>query len=347
MGKRPIIIAGPCSAESEEQIQRTACEIARIGVPIFRAGLWKPRTSPGSFEGVGEVGIEWLKQVKNSRAINVATEVATATQIRKVVESGINMMWIGARTTSNPFVMQELSNYLKTLPKGRLDDITIMIKNPINYDIKLWVGAIERIKMSGVKNIWLILRGFTPSGKSLYRNIPYWSVISKMKSIYPECLILCDPSHIAGDKKYILDLSEKALQMGADGLMIECHRSPMDSLTDKAQQISPSELEVLLAEVNNIPASANPSLIDDIRLEIDDIDECILNLLGHRMDLSKKIAKAKLDESVNIDQPEREKEVVSSRLSYGARIGLNASFISDVMNVIINESKGIQAQTFT
>lgn len=345
MTKNPIIIAGPCSAESKDQIQKISTELNRMGIPIFRAGLWKPRTQPGSFEGVGEKGIEWLKEIQSSSPINVATEVATVSQMEKVLEQGIDVVWIGARTTSNPFAMQELSNYLKTLPTEKLDEITIMIKNPLNYDIKLWAGAVERIKQSGVKKIWLILRGFTPCGKSVYRNTPFWSSIHKMKTLYPECIIIIDPSHIAGDKKYVLELSRKALRMGADGLMIECHVAPQNSFTDKAQQITPLELEFLLAEVKDISESSTSEL-ESLRTEIDDIDECILNLLAKRMDISIEIGKEKRRIGNNVTQPQREMSVMIDRLSYGSRIGLRAQFTAELMNQIINESKAIQVEEY-
>ncbi|MBO7317452.1 MAG: 3-deoxy-7-phosphoheptulonate synthase, partial [Bacteroidales bacterium] len=234
--KRPLIIAGPCSAESEEQTLETARMLAAMGIKIFRAGIWKPRTKPGCFEGVGSVGLPWLKRVKQETGMYTATEVATVQHVEDALHAGVDLLWIGARTTANPFLMQLIADALRGV------DIPVLVKNPVNPDLELWIGAIERLYNAGIKQIGVIHRGFTSYDKHLYRNLPHWHIPIELRRRLPHISIFCDPSHIGGNCQLIAPLSQQAMDLGYDGLIIESHCNPSEALSDAQQQVTPNEL---------------------------------------------------------------------------------------------------------
>jgi len=266
-----LIISGPCGAETREQVLETARQIAEIGkVQVFRAGVWKPRTRPGGFEGMGVKALQWLKEVKARTGLKVMVEVATQIHVEKCLESGVDMLWIGARTTSNPFSVQEIAWALKGV------DIPVLVKNPLNPDLNLWVGAIERIHKAGIKKIAAVHRGFFPLEKTRFRNNPGWEIAIELKSMFHELPVICDPSHMSGDVAWIEELSQKALDLNMDGLMIECHFDPVNALCDAKQQVIPKQLGEILGHLKHrAETSDDPQFQDvlkDIRNQIDDID---------------------------------------------------------------------------
>lgn len=339
--KTPIIIAGPCSAENREQVLTTCEELASLGITICRAGAWKPRTKPGNFEGHGEKALAWLKEVKERTGNLIATEVANASQTELAIKNGLYVLWIGARTTGNPFSVQEIADYLSTLSKEDKERLLVLIKNPISPDVELWAGAYERIKGSGIDNIGIIHRGFTPTGPSRTRNTPNWSVAIEMHRRYPKALFICDPSHLTGDKSLIQEYSQTAINVGFDGLMIECHCNPESALSDKNQQITPKELKDLLENLKLCYESDCKDL-DILRSEIDSIDTQILDLLSIRMGISKRIAEVKKKARLPIMQPERCAEVIGSRAIHGMRIGLDKDFVTSLYGLIHDESVNTQ-----
>lgn len=339
-----LIIAGPCSAESEKQVLLTAHEIAKCEkVKLFRAGIWKPRTAPGNFEGVGEKGLNWLKKVKEQTSLLTTTEVATPEHVEACFknEGAVDVLWIGARTTANPFSVQALADALQGV------DIPVMVKNPLHPDIKLWVGAIERLKKAGIKNIAAIHRGFSPFEDTSLRNIPKWELAIEIKSIFPEMLVINDPSHISGKRKYIKEISQKALDLNLDGLMIETHISPDDALSDAKQQLTPSSLSQLLQELKFRKTSLNSSefinKLDQYRDQIDSIDYQLLELLAKRMDIVKEIGKYKINNNVTIFQLKRWLNITRTRKEFGESIGLDEQFIKKMLQLVHRES--IRQQT--
>jgi len=332
------LIAGPCSAESREQVLSTAKEIDSIdGIKWFRAGIWKPRTRPNQFEGVGDKGLSWLKEVKKTTSLKTMTEVATPFHIEKCLESGIDGIWIGARTTTNPFYIQELSESLKGV------DIPIFIKNPLNPDIKLWIGAIERIKASGAKNIYAIHRGFSFADNGIYRQTPYWKMPIELKRLMPDIPIICDPSHIAGQASLVREISQSAINIGLNGLMIEVHNKPEEALTDSSQQITPSDLSTLLKELiipQNIIENINP--IFTIREEIDSLDFELINIIKQRMGLAIEIARIKKEKNIPILQVKRLDEMIIKRIEKTQGTILDKDFIKDIFESIHQESIRIQ-----
>lgn len=327
------VISGPCSAESEAQLFCTAGELRENGISVLRAGLWKPRTFPGSFEGVGAEGLPWLKRVKDELGMKVATEVANEKHVRQCLDAGVDMLWIGARTTANPFQVQEIADALKGT------DIPVLVKNPINPDISLWIGALERLNQAGIRKLGVIHRGFSTLGNSKYRNDPQWQLAIELRSIYPQMPFFCDPSHISGDKKYIREVSQRALDLGLDGLMIESHCSPETALSDKKQQLSPVELKTLLSEQLIVRDSDSTSEqwrkgIDQLRAQIDIIDESILIALSERMKVSREIGRYKKENNVAILQTSRWDTVLAGVIEKGRAMGLSEDFISSVFNSI-------------
>lgn len=278
----PIIIAGPCSAESEEQVFSTAQALKAGGVNIFRAGIWKPRTRPNSFEGVGVEGLPWLQRVQRELGMKVAIEVASAQHVREALAAGVDILWIGARTTPNPFLMQEIADAL------RGTDTPVLVKNPVNPDMGLWIGALERLNQAGLSRLGIILRGFTPFSKMRYRNDPQWSLFLEMRKRYPEMLVICDPSHISGRREYIPALAQQALDLGFDGLMIESHVCPQSALSDNDQQLTPSDL---LALLDTLTVSEDcTAKAYELRATIDMLDDALLDTLRRRIALSRKAA---------------------------------------------------------
>lgn len=338
----PLIIAGPCSAETESQIMTTAAEIAALGqVKIFRSGIWKPRTRPGNFEGVGEEGLKWLQQAKQEFGLLTAVEVANEEHVKLAVKYGIDVLWIGARTTSNPFSVQELADCLKGY------DGPVLVKNPINPDINLWVGALERLYKTGIKKIAAVHRGFFPFEATTLRNIPKWEVPIELKSICHSLPVLCDPSHIAGSTEYIPEISQKALDLNMDGLMIESHYNPNIALSDMNQQLTPKDLGDLLGKLIFRSSTAKDKdftgILDSLRGQIDSIDQQMLELLSKRMNVVEEIGKYKSQNEVTILQLRRWEKIIETRLRLGTKMGLTEDFIKKLLQLVHKES--IQRQT--
>ena len=294
--KRPIIIAGPCSAESREQVLNTAQSLASKGIRIFRAGIWKPRTKPGGFEGVGAVGLPWLKEVKEKTGMLTSTEVATPYHVFEAIKAGIDILWIGARTVANPFAMQELADALKGT------DIPILVKNPVNPDLELWIGAIERIYGAGIRNIGVIHRGFSSYEKKLYRNLPLWHIPIELKRRYPDLSMFCDPSHIGGKRELVAPIAQQALDLNFDGLIIESHCDPDHALSDAAQQLTPDVLDYTLSMLVIRDNAQTTEDITVLRKQIDEIDEQLLATLAKRMRISKEIGTYKKEHNMPILQ---------------------------------------------
>lgn len=329
----PIVIAGPCSAETEQQTLDTARALKAQGVNIFRAGVWKPRTMPGGFEGVGDTALKWLQRVKSETGMLVATEVATVEHVRAALDAGIDILWIGARTSANPFAMQDISDLLQ----GH-DELTVLVKNPMNPDLDLWLGALQRIHAAGITRLGAVHRGFSSAGAHIYRNDPQWHIPFELRRLVPGMTILCDPSHIGGKREYVEPLSQLALDMGFDGLMIECHCDPDNALSDSSQQITPSQLRRILDHL--VIRSGAP--VDDelalLRQQIDDCDHELLAVLTRRMSVSREIGRFKRANNLRVVQPSRYQDVIKARLEEAAHLGLDADFTQRVMQAIHEES---------
>jgi chorismate mutase len=340
--KEPLIIAGPCSAESEAQMMQTAMEIAALGkVNVFRSGIWKPRTRPGNFEGVGEEGLQWLQQVKKETGLLTAIEVANAEHVDLAVKYDIDILWIGARTTSNPFSIQELADHLKGYDKP------ILVKNPINPDVNLWVGALERFHKAGINKLAAVHRGFYPFEATALRNIPKWEVAIELKSMCHDLPIICDPSHISGATEFIPEISQKALDLNMDGLMIETHYNPSVALSDMNQQLTPAQLGDLLGNLiyrrTTTKDADFASMLETLRSQIDSIDQQMLELLAQRMNVVEEIGKYKSKNEVTILQIRRWEKIIATRLKLGKSMGLSEDFIKKLLQLVHKES--IQRQT--
>lgn len=333
------VIAGPCSAESYEQLRETASALKNVNLLAFRAGVWKPRTRPGAFEGIGDIGIEWLKRIKEEFNIPVTTEVANPSHVEIALKAGIDILWIGARTTSNPFSVQELAESLQGI------DIPIMVKNPTNPDLKLWLGGIERFMKSGVHQISAIHRGFSTYEKREYRNVPNWQIPLELRRYLPDVPLFCDPSHISGKSESVFDVAQKAMDLKFDGLMIETHHDPVNAFTDARQQITPLELETLLRQL----ALRSRREIDEVemleyRALLGLIDEQIIQLLSQRMDLSKKIGEFKRKYHLAILQNNQWKASLQANIEKAKSAALNEAFSSELFKLIHQESIDIQAE---
>ena len=329
----PIIIAGPCSAETEQQTLVTARALHAAGVKVFRAGLWKPRTVPGSFEGVGSSGLQWLQQVKRETGMLIATEVATVEHVRDALAAGIDILWVGARTSANPFAMQAIADALQ----GH-DEVTVLVKNPVNPDLELWIGALQRIMGAGITRLAAVHRGFSSAGAHIYRNDPQWHIPFELRRHAPGMTILCDPSHIGGKREYVEPLSQLALDAGFDGLMIECHCNPDQALSDSAQQITPDELHGIL---NRLVIRSGAPIDDELsmlRQQIDDCDHELLAVLARRMSVSREIGSFKKAHNLRVVQPARYQDVMKARLEEGKQLGLDEDFIQRLMQAIHEES---------
>ena len=337
-GKRPVIIAGPCSAESREQVLNTATELAARGVKIFRAGIWKPRTKPGGFEGIGVEGLPWMKEVKQRTGMLTATEVATPHHVFEAIKAGIDILWIGARTVTNPFAMQELADSLKGV------DIPILVKNPVNPDLELWVGALERLYGAGIRQMGVIHRGFSSYEKKIYRNAPLWHIPIELKRRYPELTIFCAPSHIGGKRELVAPLAQQALDLKFEGLIIESHCNPDCALSDAAQQITPDVLDYVLKMLvvrDNTQTSEN---IGALRRQIDEIDDQLLSLLATRMKVSKEIGAYKKENNMPILQTGRYNDILENRAKKGQNMGLSTDFVTNIMKAIHEESVKVQME---
>ena len=337
---RPMVIAGPCSAESEEQVMETARDLAARGIHVFRAGIWKPRTHPGSFEGVGTPGLKWLKRVKEETGMKVCTEVASAKHVYECLKYGIDMLWVGARTTANPFLMQEMSDALQDT------DIPILVKNPVNPDLDLWIGALERLNQAGVRKLGVIHRGFSATDSAPYRNVPGWQIAVELRTRFPDLPFFADPSHMGGDRKYLLELSQRAMDLGLEGLMIESHCNPAVALSDAKQQLTPPDLlnllESLVIREKDSGDKEYREGIDQLRAQIDIIDENLLYSFGSRMGVSKKIGIYKRNHNVAIIQTSRWDQVLEGMKEKARKYGLSEKFVEDVFNAIHEESVRVQ-----
>lgn len=328
---RPYIIAGPCSAESEDQIINSALALKERGISFFRAGVWKPRSHPDSFEGAGDVALNWLQRVNRELGMDVATEVASPEHIEKVLSHGINTIWIGARTTTNPFMLQEIVSALKG------EKVSVLIKNPVTPDIELWVGAVERFLKGGIDDLCLVHRGFFLSEEDKYRNSPCWHIPIEIKQRYPDIPLLCDPSHISGIKAYIPELSQKALDLNFDGLMIESHFDPGNALSDKDQQLTPDELADLLKSLSMKSRNsfeADPHYLNSLRVRIDEIDEAIVRLIARRTDIAEQIGEYKRENNLSVLQYERWAEVLNKVLTLGKQYDLDPTLLKNLYSII-------------
>lgn len=335
-----LIIAGPCSAETLDQTLKTAIALKNIEtVHLFRAGLWKPRTRPGSFEGIGETGLSWLSEVKKSTQIPVTVEVANADHVQKALANDVDVLWIGARTSANPFSVQEIADALSGV------DIPVMVKNPINPDLSLWVGALERINRSGINRLIAIHRGFSTHHEE-YRNAPHWEIPLKLKTLIPSLPILCDPSHIAGSRKHLFQIAQKAMDLDMDGLMIESHIHPDEALSDPKQQIKPADLAEFIERLELRSSTSSDvsylSELEEYRSRIDELDRSIIQLVGQRMAISSSIGDFKLEHNVTVFQLERWKEILETRVPFGREKGLEEAFVEELMQLIHDESIKLQ-----
>jgi len=335
--QRPLMIAGPCSAESEEQVMLTAAGLAATGrVDLFRAGIWKPRTRPDQFEGVGTVGLKWLRQVREVYGLPVSVEVATEKHVYEALKHGVDAVWIGARTSVNPFAMQEIATALKGA------EVMVFVKNPINPDLELWIGAIERISKAGITRLAAIHRGFSSWEKSAFRNQPRWQIPVELRQRIPLLPMICDPSHMGGDRSFIGDLSQKAMDLNYDGLMIESHIDPASALSDRKQQVTPAELTGILDSlVLRSPTTDDPEFletIEDLRSQIDVYDNLLLDILESRMQVAETIGRYKKEHNITILQSTRWKEVKNNAVDKGVRKGLTPEFIQTFLEAIHQES---------
>ncbi|MBW6500970.1 MAG: bifunctional 3-deoxy-7-phosphoheptulonate synthase/chorismate mutase type II [Bacteroidales bacterium] len=334
---RPFLISGPCSAETEEQVMATAKELSQIKeVSVFRAGIWKPRTRPDSFEGVGADGLRWLRSVKQETGLMVCTEVANQKHVYEALKYGVDMLWIGARTSVNPFTVQEISDALNGV------DVMVLVKNPVNPDIDLWMGAIERIARAGITRLGAIHRGFSTYERTSYRNQPNWQLPIELRRRMPDLPIICDPSHIAGSREYLHEISQKAMDLNFDGLMLESHIDPDNALSDSAQQVTPDELKELLSRlIMRNPVASDPRLLDvlgELRQQIDVFDDHLIDLLEKRMKVAETIGQYKKENNITILQTSRWNDIVKKVMRKGQSKGLSSELIDTVFKAIHQES---------
>lgn len=339
----PLLISGPCSLETEKQALDTAKLLAKDKrVFVYRGGVWKPRTRPGSFEGIGSIGLKWLQMVRQETGLPVGTEVANAQHTEEALKAGLDVIWIGARSTASPFVVQEIADVVKG------SNTVVMVKNPVNPDVQLWMGAIERIHQAGIKNIVAIHRGFTPFSETKYRNYPNWQTVIELRQLLPNLPIICDPSHIAGKREFLYEISQKAFDMGMEGLMLESHIDPSCALSDAAQQLTPSDLAKLLDRLVIRHENANnpdfESQLDVLRNRIDAIDTELLETLSSRNDIVKKIGQYKKDNNVTALQINRWTKLMDDRVNIGKRLELNEDFVKTLFQLIHEDSVRTQTE---
>jgi len=330
--ERPLLIAGPCSAESEDQVLETARQLRAGGIHIFRAGVWKPRTKPGGFEGQGEAALPWMKRVKEETGMLTCTEVATPHHVELALSAGIDILWIGARTSANPFAVQELADALKGV------DIPVLYKNPVNPDLELWIGGMQRLNAAGIHRLAAIHRGFTSFEKTIYRNLPMWHVPIELRRRIPELPILCDPSHIGGRRELIAPLSQQAMDLGFDGLIIESHTHPDDAWSDAAQQVTPEVLSIILDNLVIRSTADTTESLKSLRRQIDEMDSDLIQLLSKRMRISREIALFKRDHNIAVVQPTRYSEILDKRGAQGALCGIGSECVKTVFEAIHTES---------
>lgn len=332
--KSPIIIAGPCSAESELQVMETARQLSNAGIKIFRAGIWKPRTRPGGFEGVGVVGLPWLQKVKEETGMLTATEIANRYHAENAIDAGVDILWIGARTSANPFAMQEIADVIKE----RGFDKPVLVKNPVNPDLELWIGAMQRLYNAGVRKLGAIHRGFSAYGKHIYRNMPQWHIALELRRRYPHLPIICDPSHIGGKRELIAPLSQQAMDMGFDGLIIESHCNPNCAWSDKEQQITPDVLQYILSTLVLRETSGSTENLAMLRREIDRIDNELLEVLAKRMEVCREIGRYKKEHGIPVVQAGRYGDIMNSRVNAAVDMHMGAEFMRVVLSAVHEES---------
>ncbi|MEO6833052.1 MAG: chorismate mutase [Chitinophagaceae bacterium] len=343
--KKALVIAGPCSAETEEQVLECATQLAATGqVDMLRAGIWKPRTRPGSFEGVGEIGLKWLQKSKAITGLPNCIEIANSKQVELALKANIDMLWIGARTTVNPFSVQDVADALRGVA------IPVFIKNPIHPDIDLWTGAVERVAKSGIQDIGLIHRGFASYGNTSFRNAPMWHLAIEMKRRHDELPFINDPSHICGRRDTLLAVAQKAIDLDYDGLMIESHPNPDEAWSDAAQQLTPNALSALLSAIiwrkEDTPSPAYHAALEKLRHAIDGLDDEIIQLLGQRMKMAEEIANYKKAQNITILQTARWNSILVRMKSEGNKLGLNETFIQQFLNAVHMESIAHQTEIF-
>jgi chorismate mutase len=341
-GKEPLVIAGPCSAETEEQLLATAHLLAATGkIVALRAGIWKPRTRPGEFEGIGSIGLQWLKRAKEETGLPTTVEVATAKHVEEALKAGVDILWVGARSTANPFTVQEIADALKGV------DIPVMVKNPVNPDLSLWIGALERINNAGITKLAAIHRGFSSYEKSAFRNEPMWDLAINLKTHAPELPLICDPSHISGNRDLIPYIAQKAIDLDMQGLMIESHIDPTVAWTDAKQQVTPAALAELIDRLTlRKPAVKNVEVNDklaELRNQIDKIDDLVIQKMAERMQIVEKIGNYKKENGITILQVSRWDEILNKRTSYAKALKLSGEFTEKLLELIHSES--IRKQT--
>ncbi|MGN0188625.1 MAG: chorismate mutase [Candidatus Cryptobacteroides sp.] len=337
---RPCVIAGPCSAETEEQIMQTAKGLNEFGIHVLRAGIWKPRTHPGSFEGIGVPGLKWMQKAKREYGMKIATEVASEKHVFECLKHGVDLVWLGARTTANPFLVQEIAEALRDT------DIPVLVKNPVNADIDLWIGALERLNAVGITKLGVIHRGFSTFDKIKYRNEPGWQIAVELKTRYPQLPFFCDPSHMAGKREYIKEISQRSLDLGLEGLMIESHCDPSCALSDSAQQLTPPDLKEILFsllvrdnDTDNLEYREN---IDQLRAKIDVLDENLLYTLGSRMKICRQIGQYKKDNNIAILQTSRWDSLLAKAVEKGKEYGLSEQVVTEIFTAVHDSSVALQ-----
>ena len=329
---RPFVIAGPCSAESEEQVMTTARQLADKGCHMFRAGVWKPRTKPGGFEGHGLKALPWMAQVKKETGMLVATEVATPEHVEQALQYGIDILWVGARTSANPFAMQALADSLKGV------NVPVFVKNPVNPDLELWIGALERINQAGVKRLGAIHRGFSSYDKKIYRNLPMWQIPIELRRRIPSLPIISDPSHIGGRRELIAPLCQQAMDLGFDGLIVESHCSPDDAWSDAKQQVTPDVLDYILSLLVIRDEHTQTEGLSQLRKQIDELDNEIMDVLAKRMKVCRDIGRYKKEHNMTVLQTNRYNEILNKRGAQGTLTGMDAEFVAHVFESIHEES---------
>jgi len=343
-GKAPLIIAGPCSAETEEQLLQTAIGVKEAGAHIFRAGIWKPRTRPGNFEGVGAIGLDWLKKAKEITGLLTTVEVANPYHVELALDKNVDILWIGARTSVNPFAIQEIADALKGTDK------IVLVKNPINPDLALWIGALERIEKAGIDKLGAIHRGFSSFRKMKYRNEPLWQIPIDLKTLFPSLPLINDPSHITGNREMIFDVSQTAIQLKFDGLMIETHINPEKAWSDAAQQITPDTLKNIVNRLEVPKDQAfDPALLKSLailRNEIDDLDKDLVDIIYQREEKTREIARLKWKENISIYQKERWLDILQKARKNAEDKGVEIKFIEQMYRILHQESLKIQHQVF-
>lgn len=336
--KRPTVIAGPCSAETEEQVMDTARQLAANGIKILRAGIWKPRTKPGGFEGVGEKGLSWLRRAHDEFGLLTATEVATAAHVKAALDNKIDILWIGARTTANPFAMQEIADAL------RGHDVPVLVKNPVNPDLELWIGGLQRINNAGIKRLAAIHRGFTSYGKTIYRNLPLWHIPIELRRRIPNLPIFGDPSHIGGQRELVAPLCQQAMDLGFEGLIVESHCQPDQAWSDAKQQVTPDVLDFILDKLTIRKNAVTTESLEALRKQIDDVDNQLLELLAKRMRISREIGTYKKENGLTVVQTARYSEILEKRGAQATLIGISNQCVRDIFEHIHEESVAQQIE---